>query len=467
MKWDYLIKLLFQKILFVISILLFFFILYKNQIANPLSKFSYYLPYYILSLIFIFLSFLFSYVYKNLYSYFLIITLSTLFSLYIFEVYSIYKHSHISLLKKKIKIYEKDSGKKFDVRNIKEIYNDKKIFNNNIVIQYAPANLVKENINDASNLEFYPLSGVSFSETIMFCNELGYYPTYKSDRYGFNNPDSEWDKKEIEFLLIGDSLTHGFCVNRPYDLASVLRNLTNKPVLNLGHGGTGPLIQLATLKEYIRPNVNNIVWLFSDANDLGDLDYEMNSDFLKLYLDSKNYSQNLKNKQEDINIFVKKSLDRDLKKKIKKQEIDYNFFDIIKLTNLRNIFYSSFTSEDYINMAFSYKKEVFSKEMIFDNKNFRDVLLSAIEVSKRNESNFYFVHLPSYSRASNRIETKSTFMRDFIKSLNIIYIDIYKDVFLKVDDPLSLFPFRMYGHYNIEGYQKIAEEILSSTSKKK
>ena len=118
-------------------------------------------------------------------------------------------------------------------------------------------------------------------------------------------------------------------------------------------------------------------------------------------------------------------------------------------------------------MAFSYKKEVFSKEMIFDNKNFRDVLLSAIEVSKRNESNFYFVHLPSYSRASNRIETKSTFMRDFIKSLNIIYIDIYKDVFLKVDDPLSLFPFRMYGHYNIEGYQKIAEEILSSTSKKK
>ena len=175
----------------------------------------------------------------------------------------------------------------------------------------------------------------------------------------------------------------------------------------------------------------------------------------------------MKNKQEDINIFVKKSLDRDLKKKIKKQEIDYNFFDIIKLKNLRNIFYSSFTSEDYINMAFSYKKEVFSKEMIFDNKNFRDVLLSAIEVSKRNKSNFYFVHLPSYSRASNRIETKSTFMRDFIKSLNIIYIDIYKDDFLKVDDPLSLFPFRMYGHYNIEGYQKIAEEILSSTSKKK
>ena len=56
-------------------------------------------------------------------------------------------------------------------------------------------------------------------------------------------------------------------------------------------------------------------------------------------------------------------------------------------------------------------------------------------------------------------------MRDFIKSLNIAYIDIYEDVFLKEDEPLSLFPFKMYGHYNIQGYQKTAEKILSFISK--
>tara|TARA_Y100000591_G_scaffold326516_1_gene349350 strand:+ start:846 stop:1169 length:324 start_codon:yes stop_codon:yes gene_type:complete len=40
-----------------------------------------------------------------------------------------------------------------------------------------------------------PLSGISNAETI-YCNENGYYSIYKSDRFGFNNPDKEWDKKK-------------------------------------------------------------------------------------------------------------------------------------------------------------------------------------------------------------------------------------------------------------------------------
>ena len=65
-----------------------------------------------------------------------------------------------------------------------------------------------------------PFSGISNARTI-YCNENGYYSIYKSDRFGFNNPDEEWDKKEIEYLLIGDSFTHGACVNRPNDITSV------------------------------------------------------------------------------------------------------------------------------------------------------------------------------------------------------------------------------------------------------
>ena len=68
----------------------------------------------------------------------------------------------------------------------------------------------------------FPLSGQSNSETIL-CNENGYYSIYQSDRYGFNNPNEEWDKKEIEYLLVGDSFTHGACVNRPNDIGSQLR----------------------------------------------------------------------------------------------------------------------------------------------------------------------------------------------------------------------------------------------------
>ena len=53
---------------------------------------------------------------------------------------------------------------------------------------------------DGINFKFAPLSGIANRKTI-HCNENGYYSIYQSDRYGFNNPDKEWDQKDIEFLL--------------------------------------------------------------------------------------------------------------------------------------------------------------------------------------------------------------------------------------------------------------------------
>ena len=108
------------------------------------------------------------------------------------------------------------------------------------------------------NYPIFPLSGISNSVTIN-CNENGYYSIYQSDRYGFNNPDSEWDSIENEYLIIGDSFAHGACVNRPNDIASNLRNLSDKSVLNLGFTGNGPLIEYATLREYFNFNQHTIV----------------------------------------------------------------------------------------------------------------------------------------------------------------------------------------------------------------
>ena len=54
------------------------------------------------------------------------------------------------------------------------------------------------------------------------CNENGYYSIYDSDRFGFNNPDDQWDQ-DLDFLLIGDSFVNGACVNRPNDIGSNLR----------------------------------------------------------------------------------------------------------------------------------------------------------------------------------------------------------------------------------------------------
>ena len=42
---------------------------------------------------------------------------------------------------------------------------------------------------------------------------------------------------------------------RPNDMGSVLRNLSKQSVLNLGYSGNGPLIEFATLREYMNSNV--------------------------------------------------------------------------------------------------------------------------------------------------------------------------------------------------------------------
>ena len=52
------------------------------------------------------------------------------------------------------------------------------------------------------NDNIFPLSGFSNTKTI-FCNENGYFSIFESDRYGFNNPDEQWDSKEISYLFIG------------------------------------------------------------------------------------------------------------------------------------------------------------------------------------------------------------------------------------------------------------------------
>ena len=146
----------------------------------------------------------------------------------------------------------------------------------------------------------FSLSGISNSETI-YCNESGFYSFYQSDRYGFNNPDVEWNNKEIEYLLVGDSFAHGACVNRPNDISSVLRILSNKSVLNLGQGGNAPLIEYASLREYLKPNVKKVLWLYFEGNDIDNLAHELSNDILINYLNNINFTQNLKLRQKEIN----------------------------------------------------------------------------------------------------------------------------------------------------------------------
>ena len=76
--------------------------------------------------------------------------------------------------------------------------------------------------------------------------------------------------------MIGDSFTHGACVNSSDDIAGNIRKFLKidkkKPgVLNFGFRGQGPLGEYALLREYLSKVKTKRVVLIYFENDLGNL----------------------------------------------------------------------------------------------------------------------------------------------------------------------------------------------------
>ena len=82
---------------------------------------------------------------------------------------------------------------------------------------------------------------------------------------------------------------------------------------------------------------------------------------------------------------------------------------------------------------------------------------------KKWNGRLYFVYLPEYARYTTKVDhnlfRKKSKVIDLVRSFNIPVIDIHKEVFIEHDDPISMFPLRINGHYNSKGYANIAKAI--------
>jgi len=431
----------FKHISFVLSSLLLFYFIYESEIYLRGTNREYYFSYYfVLSAIILFSSI--SFVSKeNLKSYLKIIFISIIFTLYMTESYLTFFNDP---LKNRIIIYKKKTGNSYDTRTIFEIYEDLYKKDKTVVIDVPPAYHL-----DKKNNTLIPLAGISNSKTVN-CNENGYYSMYQSDRFGFNNPDNEWDKKNIEFFLVGDSYAQGECVNRPNDMTSVLRKLSKKSALNLGYASSGPLVEYATLREYLRPNVKNVIWIYFEYNDLNDLNRELKNKTLNKYLQNLSFIQNLKFKQNEINeinrtvVRQQKEMRRD--QSVKNKNIKHKILKFIRLNKLKN----------------NIQKEIPLKKKSDTFDDFHKILKNAKDLSNKNKSNFYFVYLPEFSRYKSKYNNDTyKKIKTIVEKLNIPFIDIDKEVFKKESNPLELFPFELPGHYNVKGYKKVSEAIYN------
>ena len=105
--------------------------------------------------------------------------------------------------------------------------------------------------------------------------------------------------------------------------------------------GNGPLIELASLKEYSKNiKVKNIFWVYFERNDLNDLKKEKKNKILIKYLD-RNFSQNQKEKQSKIDNILKKNNIKEKKNFLSKNSIGDSknkdvFQKIIRIKILRD-----------------------------------------------------------------------------------------------------------------------------------
>lgn len=433
-------------VIFLLSIFVLLYLFYREYFFwnNELKNYYTYYKLILITLSIIFFCGFTGFIKDNVLNLLIVLFLSTTFSFYSFEYY---------LLKKKIgfiKNFNERYGQIYEERSRLEIYSSYLAKNEKVTVSIPPS----IHLTEKKNQILFPLSGISNTLTLN-CNENGYFSKYFSDRYGFNNPDTVWDNNSIEFLLIGDSFSHGACVNRPFDIASNLRQLSKKNVISIGYGGNGPLIEYAALREYyINKKIKNVLWLFTPG-DLENLILESKNTILKKYLIDEEFSQNLKENQNIVDLISKEKINLELSKQTSK--ISQNkIFKFLKLYNLRlelykvNFLSKSETSKILTEDDFYLFFEIIEKIHKFTNKN---------------NSKLFFVFLPQYQDFiynNNPNQYISKKIEEKLNEMEIPFIELKNSVFLKQKNPLSLFPFELPGHYSIDGYKKVSEEIFKN-----
>ena len=299
-----------------------------------------------------------------------------------------------------------------------------------------------------------PLAGVS-GQTTVTCNEAGKWLTYMSDERGFRNPKGLWDGP-VEIALLGDSFGHGLCLPDENGIAGRIRAVFPR-TLNLSYSGNDPLVELATLREYLTNRKPRIVlWLFYEGNDFRDLARLLEkSDIFPRYLENPQFRQNLEDIQPDV--------DRALIEHARRAEARiladhaYSPVDILLLRNLRHMFGLRFRLSPDISPINKDVLPVFEKIMA----------AAKAEVSAWG-GQLIFVYLPQPARILSKGESRSDpffeyreFVLDTIHREGIPLIDLVP-IFKAQPRPLSLWEVEYYpgNHYSERGYGLVVDQIL-------
>ena len=321
-----------------------------------------------------------------------------------------------------------------------------------------------------------PLGGVS-NKLVVLCNEAGHYVTYRSDGHGFHNPEGVWNKAPISIAVLGDSYAQGYCVSPDQTFVARIRE-RHPGTLNLGIEGNGPLLMLASLKEYAasaKPKI--VLWFYFEGNDLADLAGEAQNPILRNYLNQPAYKQGLMDRQAQIDRALLDYLEalrskgpilrrlEEVGQLIKNPKLSTGrILNVIKLSQLRARLGLVYTGRGEDN-----KKRASVTTTQNSNRALMELFSQTLLTAKQEVASWggklYFIYLPAWEPYGDpeRADQKREQILQIATAVGLPVIDIHQ-TFTRQPDPLDLFPFRLPAHYNEKGNRLVAQEVLRSIS---
>ncbi len=300
------------------------------------------------------------------------------------------------------------------------------------------------------------MAGVSDVLTI-YCNEGGQFLVYKSDEHGFNNPKGLYRPDQVDIAAVGDSYTHGACVASDDNSMAVIRNAVPRTI-NFAMSGNGPLFILATLRKFVEPLRPKIVlWFHAEENDLRNVPTEMSYPLLRRYLEE-DYSADLLLRQDVVDEELSRVIESELLKATSNAAGDARERE--SADGSRSSRLQLFKA--ILKLYYIRSKLLGDQAPSLDLATFSEILDTARRRVEAYGGRLFFVYLPQYGRYSSRLfptEIRTT-VRKLVRDLNIPVIDV-SEAFDRHPEPLSLFPFGLFGHYSEAGHELVGRTVLN------
>jgi hypothetical protein len=301
-----------------------------------------------------------------------------------------------------------------------------------------------------------PLGGLARALTV-YCNESGEWISFESDEHGFRNPPG-LHAAPLDVAILGDSFAQGYCVGDRDEVAARVRERRPR-ALNLGVDGNGPLLELATLREFAAPlEPRAVVWLFHPETDPEDLAWEASLPALRAYLEP-GHRLDLRASQVEIDAQLRAHLERERRGRDRPPgEGAQPLRALWRLDALRAraARLAATREPDPLEVA---RAGAAAREL--DEALLRRVLAVARDEVRGWGGELVFVRLAAFEDAQPGAQPPRARVIELASELGLAAIDLAPR-FAAQRDPARLFPFGLPGHYTAQGYALVAEEILGA-----